>query len=90
MSIKVKDMKLNWSGSYFRIYLDTMRYFIQMLLHSEKQMQNMFICVLLSATACEMSSLFVCERHLLLKVLSVVPLSDMFALPIIYLTSSES
>ncbi len=67
-----------------------MSYFIQMLLHSEKQVQNMFICVLLSASACEMLSLFVCERLLLLKALSVIPISDMFALPIIYLASSVS
>lgn len=80
-------MKLN---SYFRIYLDTISYFIQMHLQSEKQAQSMFICVLLSASACEMLSLFVGERLLLLKALSVVPISDMFALPVIYLTSSES
>lgn len=88
MSIKVKDEKSNSSGSSFRIYLDKIKYFIQMLLHSEKQVQNMFICVLLSASTCEMLSLFVCERLLLLKALSVVLIRDMFALPIINLASS--
>ncbi len=61
-----------------------------MLLHSEKQVQNMFICVLLSASAYEMLSLFVCERLLLLKALSVLLISDMFALAIINLASSVS
>lgn len=54
------------------------RFSIQMFLHSDKCVQNVFTCICLSVSACEVS-LSVCGGLLLLKALSVLPISDMLS-----------